>query len=79
MRSEHSLFKTGVFGNKTLNKAALGSILVVLLVMLIPGVNGAFGLVYMNWPLYLIGVGMAFIPTVVMELSKLFGFVKSHK
>lgn len=79
MRSEHSLFKTGVFGNKTLNKAALGSILVVLLVMLIPGVNSAFGLVYMNWPLYLIGVGMAFIPTVVMELSKLFGFIKSHK
>jgi hypothetical protein len=47
--------------------------------MLIPGVNGAFGLVYMNWPLYLVGIGMAFIPTVVIELSKLFGFVKSHK
>jgi len=79
MRSEHSIFKIGAFGNKTLNKAALGSALVVVLVMLVPGLNSAFGLVYMSWPLYLIGIAMSLAPILMMELSKLVGFIKSHK
>ena len=75
MRSERSLFKTGPFGNKTLNKAALGSVAVMLLVMLIPGLNSAFGLVYLEWHLYLIGVAMSLIPTMLMEIAKLTGVI----
>lgn len=81
MRSEKSIFKTGLFGNKTLNKAALGSILIMAIFMLIPGLNSIFGLAYLDWHLYLIGIGMALIPTVIMEISKALGFVgeKSSK
>ena len=72
MRSDRSLFKTGPFGNKTLNLAALASILLVAFVLFVPGVRGAFGLVILPAKLYLIGLGMIFIPTVIMEISKLF-------
>ena len=72
MRSDRSLFKTGPFGNKTLNLAALASILMVAFVLFVPGVSGAFGLVILPAKLYLIGLGMIFIPTVIMEISKLF-------
>ena len=72
MRSDRSLFKTGPFGNKTLNLAALASVLMVAFVLFVPGVRGAFGLVILPAKLYLIGLGMIFIPTVIMEISKLF-------
>ena len=49
----------------------------VLLVLLVPGLNTAFGLVYLPAELYLIGVGLIFVPVVVMELSKLFGLIKN--
>jgi Ca2+-transporting ATPase len=72
MRSDRSLFKTGPFGNKTLNLAALASILMVAFVLFVPGVRDAFGLTILPTELYLIGLGMIFIPTVIMEISKLF-------
>ena len=77
MRSDHSLFRIGPFSNKALNGAAALSILMVLLVLLVPGLNTAFGLVYLPAELYLIGVGLVFVPVVVMELSKLFGLIKN--
>ncbi len=72
MRSERSLFVTGPFGNKTLNLAALGSLLMVVFVLFTPGVHNAFGLTLLPLKLYLIGIGLIFIPTVIMEISKLF-------
>ncbi len=75
MRSDHSLFKIGPFTNKKLNLAALGSILLVLIVMLTP-IRIAFGLVYLPAKLYLIGTGLVFVPVVVMELAKLTGLIK---
>lgn len=77
MRSDHSLFRIGPFSNKALNGAAALSILMVLLVLLVPGLNTAFGLVYLPAELYLIGVGLVFVPVVIMELSKLFGLIKN--
>ena len=77
MRSEHSLFKIGPFGNKTLNGAAMISTALVALVLFTP-VKSAFGLVTLPWQLYLIGLGLIFVPLVVMEISKLFGLIK-HK
>ena len=79
MRSEHSLFKIGPFTNKKLNLAVLGSVALVAFVLFVPGVQSAFGLVYLNWQTYLIGLGLALVPLLIMELSKALGFIKSHK
>jgi Ca2+-transporting ATPase len=79
MRSQHSLFKIGVFTNKNLNLATLGSLLLVLLVVFVPGVKDAFSIVSLSWQYYLIAFGLAIVPFVVMELSKLFGVIsKKH-
>jgi Ca2+-transporting ATPase len=77
MRSEHSLFKIGPFTNSKLNGAALASTALVALVLFTP-VQKAFGLIWLPWQLYLMGLGLILIPFVVMELSKLLGLLK-HK
>ena len=78
MRSDRSLFKTGIFTNKKLNGAALISIVLVLFVLFTPGVRTAFGLVILEPVQYLIGLGLVLVPTVIMELSKLLGLIR-HK
>ena len=70
MRTEHSLFRIGIFSNRTLNLAALCSTLLVALVLFTP-VGVAFGLVTLTWDLYLIGLGLILVPFVVMEIAKL--------
>ena len=75
MRSEHSLFKIGPFTNHKLNWACLTSLLLVLLVLFTP-VRIAFGLVTLSWEMYLLGLGLALVPVVVMELSKAFGLIR---
>ena len=77
MRSERSLFKIGAFSNGKLNLAALASVLLVVLVLFTPA-RVAFGLEILSWQLYLIALGLIFVPLVVMEISKLLGFIK-HK
>ena len=76
MRSDKSLFKIGPFGNSKLNWAALASVLLVCFVLFVPGVQTAFGLVYLSWELYLIAVGLILVPSVVMEFCKLTGIIK---
>ncbi len=78
MRSEHSLFRIGPFGNKNLNLAALASTALVALVLFVPPVRVAFKLIALPWELCLLGLGLSFVPLVVMELCKLLGFI-SHK
>ena len=75
MRSEHSLFKIGVFSNHKLNWAALISVLLVALVLFTP-VGIAFELITLPAHLYLIGLALSLVPVVVMELSKAFGLIK---
>ncbi len=75
MRSEHSLFKIGPFKNKNLNLATLASIALVALVLFTP-VRNIFGLVILSADLYLIALGLIILPTIIMELSKLFGLIK---
>ena len=77
MRSEHSLFKIGVFTKSTLNKAALVSVLLVMLVMFTP-LSALFGLIRLSGKLYLIGLGLILVPVLVMEVSKAFGLIKHH-
>ena len=79
MRSEHSIFKIGVFSNHKLNWAVLASLVLVLFVLFTPGVNTIFGLTILPLPAYLIGLGLVFIPTIIMEISKAIGLIKHHK
>ncbi len=78
MRSTHSLFKVGPFTNRTLNGAALLSFALVCLVLFVPGLNTVFELVYLPWQYYLVSLGLILVPFVVMEVSKLAGFIRHH-
>ena len=78
MRSEHSLFRIGPFSNKNLNKAALVSVLLMVLVVFTP-ISSAFGLIKLPLNLYLISLGLIFVPLVVMELAKMMGFIAHRK
>ena len=69
MRSRHSLFKTGVFTNKTLNVAALISVSLVCLVLFTP-LSIPFGLVALPFELYIKAIVLIFIPVVIMEITK---------
>lgn len=76
MRSEKSLFKIGPFTNKHLNMAVAASTAMMVIVQFIPGIMTAFGVMYLPWQLYLIGVLLIFVPVLVMEISKKFGLIK---
>ena len=76
MRSDKSLFKIGAFGNSKLNLAALASILLVAAILFIPGVQTAFGLIYLPAKLYLICLGLLAVPSVLMEFCKLVGLIR---
>ncbi len=77
MRSEHSLFKIGPFTNKTLNKAAALSIVLMAIVMFTP-LSGVFGLVYLPPLLYLAGLALILAPLAIMEISKVLGLIRHH-
>lgn len=79
MRSQHSIFKIGPFTNKYLNQAAVIAFLLTAGVLFIPGVSTAFGLVLLPWPMYLIGLAMAFVPVPVLEIVKALGLVRHDK
>ena len=78
MRFDHSLFKIGLFGNKNLNLASLASIAMMVLVLFTP-LRVAFGLVILPANMYLIALGLIFVPVVVMELAKAVGLVGNKK
>ncbi len=78
MRSDKSLFKIGAFTNKTLNGAALISILLVLAVLFTP-LKIAFGLITLPIKLYLISLGLIFVPLIIMEISKAIGLINHKK
>lgn len=76
MRSDRSLFKIGPFSNKKLNLAVLGSVVMMLIVLFTP-LRIAFGLIKLPVKLYLIALGLIFVPLVVMEISKAISSIKN--
>ncbi len=76
MRSDKSLFKTGFFGNKTLNLATLATVILTVLVAVLPGVRTAFSLVLLTPRHYLICLGLVLVPLILMETAKLTGLIK---
>lgn len=69
MRSDKSIFKIGVFGNKSLNIAALISTLLIALILFTP-LSSFFGLVPLTAGQYALGVGLSFVSVAVMEIFK---------
>lgn len=78
MRSEKSVFKIGVFTNKTLNLATLVSLALLALVIFTP-VRIAFGLAVLPAWLYLVGLGFSCVPLIIMETAKIIEHVYSKK
>ncbi|HMM30300.1 MAG TPA: calcium-translocating P-type ATPase, PMCA-type [Clostridia bacterium] len=72
MRSTRSLFAIGAFTNKKLVQAGIISTLMIAVIVFIPPIAKLFELVQMPWYMYLIAVGLAFVPIPVMEITKLF-------
>ncbi len=75
MRSERSLFHIGPFTNHKLNWACLISVALIALVLFTP-VGIVFEVVQLSTKLYLLGLGLALVPVLIMELSKRFGLIK---
>ena len=69
MRSDRSLFKIGPFTNPKLNGAAALSVALMAAVLFTP-LSRIFGLITLPGKVYLIGLGLIFVPLVVMEISK---------
>lgn len=77
MRSEHSLFKIGIFSNQKLNFACLLSLVLVGIVLFTP-LATAFGLCILPLELYGIALFLVLVPLLVMEVSKAVGLIKHH-
>jgi Ca2+-transporting ATPase len=75
MRSDKSLFTFNPFSNMKLNLAVLGSIALVAIVLFTP-VGIAFELATLPWQMYLMALGLAFAPIVIMEIAKWTGLIK---
>ncbi len=78
MRSSHSLFNIGPFGNKKLNGAAAISLLLVLIVLFTP-LRVAFGLEILPLGLYILAFALVLVPLLVMEIAKALKLVRHHK
>ncbi|MBE6655719.1 MAG: cation-translocating P-type ATPase [Ruminococcaceae bacterium] len=76
MRTDRSVFKIGVFGNKYVNLATLAAVVLMSLVLFTP-LGVLFGLEVLSAKLYLIALGLIFAPLVIMELCKLVGLIKA--
>jgi len=75
MRSNQPLYRTGIFGNKNLNRATLGAFLLMCLVLFTP-LATAFGLILLPGHLYLKAIILIFVPVFVMEFAKTLRWIK---
>lgn len=70
-RSESvSVFSIGLFSNKFMNVSVLGSIVLLLAVIYVPGLNGIFDNVVLNPTAWLVIVPLALIPFAASEIAK---------
>ena len=79
MRSDRSLFKVGPFGNKTLNLATIAVFVLTAVILFVPGINTAFGLILLPAHFYAVAVGLFLVPFVVMEIAKAIGLITHHE
>ena len=67
-----SIFKRGQGHNKFLSVALLASAAIVLLVSLVPVLQGFFNLTNLSWQEWLVCIGLSLFPLVAVEISKIF-------
>jgi Ca2+-transporting ATPase len=73
VRSEKaSLFRIGIFSNKWMQFAVGSSILLLLLVCTVPFLQGIFNTHFMNLREWLVVIGLATIPALSEEITKLY-------
>lgn len=74
-----SVFKPGQGHNKYLFGAMVISAAIVAAVAFIPGVKDLFSLVYIGWKDWLICIGLALLPLVAVEISKIFVRIRRNR
>lgn len=79
MRSDHSLFKIGMFSNRKLNSSVLISFAMVLGVVAIPFIANIFGMVTLTLNLYIVCALLIISPLPVTELVKAVLEAKNRK
>jgi Ca2+-transporting ATPase len=72
-RSEfYPLFKIGVFSNKLMNWAVLGSLVLIFLVIYVPFLQPIFNTASLGWAQWLEILPLVLIPSVAAEVTKVF-------
>ena len=79
VKSEKSLFKTGIFDNKYLVGSLILGIFVQTVVILIPQIAEIFELTSLNSMQWVITIGISLLPIPVIELQKWFDSKKSKR
>mgnify|MGYP005754888301 FL=1 len=79
VKSEKSLFKTGIFDNKYLVGSLILGIFVQTVVILIPQIAEIFELTSLNSMQWVITIGISLLPIPVIELQKWFDSKKSKE
>ncbi len=76
IRSTHSLFEVGFFSNRRMCGAFLASLSAMLLVLLVPPLQGVFSLTAMSGTAWIIVAVLSLMPFLVMEAYK---YGKTHR
>ena len=79
LRSEHSLFKTGIFGNLKLVGAFAAGLIMQVSVISVPFLSSIFKTVPLSLSQWLIVFGLSLIPLIVAETEKKFSAGKSYQ
>ena len=72
IRSRYSLFKVGFTSNKYMVGAFFISLIMMLLILFIPPLQGIFKVISMHSTAWLIVIALSLVPLVLMEIVKLF-------
>ena len=70
IRSSHSLFRVGIHTNKYMVGAFFASLALMLVVLLIPGLQGIFEITGMTGVQWGVVVGLSLAPLVIVEITK---------
>lgn len=79
IKSEESIFKTGIFDNLYLIGAFILGVLMQALVVVIPSIANVFKLVPLNGMQWLYTILISILPLVIVEFQKKFNEVKFGK
>ena len=79
IKSEESIFKTGIFDNLYLIGAFILGVLMQVIVVIIPGVANIFKLVPLNSMQWLYTILISILPLIIVEFQKKFNEVKFGK